>query len=152
LVIQTHGFNHSTFLPSGSYPTAFAAETLAGAAIAVLQVGGGTLCGALGREEAECEVSGFDSGARQLSADGIVDLQKVGYIGFSRSTWYGMAMLTNATFPLKASLLADGIAEPYWIFLLAGGDPSAEIPMPFGEALQKLVKTNPAFNLDKIRT
>jgi hypothetical protein len=132
LVIQTHGFAKSTFLPSGSYPTAFAASELAAVGIAVLQVGGGTLCGALGPEEAACEVSGFDSGARQLAADGTVDLERVGYIGFSRSCWYGMNMLTNATFRLKASLLADGIAEPYWIFLLAGGDPSAEMPMPFG--------------------
>ena len=152
LVIQTHGFAKSAFFPSGSYPTAFAADELAGAGIAVLQVGGGTLCGKLGPEEAACEVSGFDSGARQLASDGIVDLEKVGYIGFSRSTWYGMEMLTNASFPLKASLLADGIAEPYWLFLIFGGDMSAEMEKPFGEGLQKLIKTLPEFNLDKVRT
>jgi len=41
-----------------------------------------------------------------LAAHGIVDLKRVGYIGFSHSCWFGMEMLTNGSFALKASLIA----------------------------------------------
>lgn len=148
LVIQTHGFTESLFMPSGSYPTAFAARELAGAGIAVLQVGGGTICGALGPEEAACEVSGFDSGARQLATDGIVDLQRVGYIGFSRSCWYGVEMLTNGSLRLKAAFLDDGIMVDFLQFALFNVN---ELGVkPFGPDLEEWVKRSPGFHLDHV--
>src|SRR5260370_14893537 len=39
LVIQTHGFTESRFIPSGIYPTAFAASELAAAAVRVMPCG-----------------------------------------------------------------------------------------------------------------
>jgi dipeptidyl aminopeptidase/acylaminoacyl peptidase len=151
LVIQTHGFTESVFLPSGSFPTAFAGRELAAAGIAVLQIGGGKACGGAGPEEASCEVAGFEAGARQLATEGIVDLQKVGYIGFSRSCWYGMEFLTNGTLPLKAALLADGITVDYLLFALTGTDFADEIgAKPFGQGLETWVKRSPGFHLDKV--
>jgi dipeptidyl aminopeptidase/acylaminoacyl peptidase len=151
LVIQTHGFSRSAFRPSGSFPTAFAARELAASGIAVLQIGGGRLCEDLGPDEASCEVSGFESGARQLATDGLVDLGRVGYIGFSRSCWYGAEMLTNGSLPLKAAVLADGITLDYLQFILYGVDFQREIGVkPFGEGLQTWLKRSPGFHLDNV--
>ena len=153
LVIQAHGFSESLFLPSGSYPTAAAARELAAVGIAVLQIGGGPYCSAKGPDEASCEVAGFESGARQLAADGLVDLQKVGYIGFSRSCWFGMEMLTNGSFQLKAALLADGITVDYFLSVLMEQDFHDLIgAKPFGEGLQVWLKRSPGFHLDKVNS
>src|SRR5206468_1497280 len=149
-VIQTHGFTESVFLPSGSFPTAFAGRELAAAGITVLQIGGSKACGA-GPNEAACEVAGFEAGARQLAAEGMVDLQEVGYIGFSHSCWYGMEFLTNGSLPLKAALLADGIMVDYLQFSLNGIDFSDAIgAQPFGEGLETWMKRSPGFHLDKV--
>jgi hypothetical protein len=148
LVIQTHGFSEDWFTPSGSFPTAFVARELASAEIAVLQVGGSKNC--TNPEEASCEVAGFESGAKQLAADGIVDLQR-GYIGFSHSCWFGMEMLTNGAFPLKATLLADGILVDYFEFALFGIDFEDYYgAKPVGDGLQTWIKRSPGFHLDKV--
>jgi hypothetical protein len=151
LVIQTHGFSESWFTPSGGHPTAFAARELAAAGIAVLQIGGGENCPVGHPDEASCEVAGFESGARQLAADGIVDLKKIGYIGFSRSCWYGMEFLTNGPLSLKAALLADGSMAGYFEFILNGYDFRNEIgTSPYGEGQQTWIKRAPGFHLDKV--
>jgi hypothetical protein len=119
--------------------------------IAVLQIGGGRLCEDLGPDEASCEVSGFESGARQLATDGLVDLGSVGYIGFSRSCWYGAEMITNGSLPLKAAVLADGVTLDYLQFILYGVDFRREIGVkPFGEGLQTWLKRSPGFHLDNV--
>lgn len=154
LVIQTHGFTESTFLPSGSFPTAFAARELAGAGIAVLQVGGGTNCpiGTANGAEAACYSSGFEAGARQLASDGIIDLEKVGYIGFSRTCWFGMEMLTKGSLRLKAAALDDGIMADYFQSALGGSDFKDELGVkPFGDGLEEWVKRSPGFYLDRVR-
>jgi hypothetical protein len=150
LVIQTHGFSESWFTPSGSFPTAFAAREMAARGIAVLQIGGSENC-AMGPTEASCEVSGFESGARQLAADGLVDLQNLGYIGFSRSCWYGMKFLTSGSLPLRAALLADGTMAGYFEFILDGIDFHDEIgAKPYGTGLETWVKNAPGFHMDKV--
>lgn len=151
LVIQTHGFSESWFTPAGAHPTAFAAREFAAVGIAVLQIGGGENCPVGHPEEAACEVSGFESGARQLAADGIVDLNNVGYIGFSHSCWYGMEFLTNGSLPLKAAMLADGFMAGYFEFVLDGIDFRDEIgATPFGEGQQTWIKRAPGFHMDKV--
>lgn len=62
-----------------SFTTAFAARELAAAGIAVLQVGGGKNCDAPSTSEASCQVSGLASAAKQLAADGLIDIRKIGY-------------------------------------------------------------------------
>ena len=152
LVIQTHGFSDTWFTPSGSFPTAFAARELVARGIAVLQVGGGAQCGDLRADEASCQAAGFAAGVKQLVSDGIVDPENVGYIGFSRSCWYGMEMLTDKSFPLKTALLADGIQASYFEFNLFGIDFDREIDAsPFGKGLEDWINRSPGFHLDKIK-
>ena len=83
LVIQTHGFVETEFRPSGVFPTAFAAEAVAAAGIAVLQVqeydcplqAPGCNC-----PEGPCEVSEYEAVVSQLVSDGLADPEKIGIV------------------------------------------------------------------------
>src|SRR5262249_846864 len=86
LVIQTHGFVESEFRPSGVFPTAFAGRALAAVGIIVLQVGGN--CPTATPSEGPCYASGFESAAKQLVSEGLVDPDRIGIIGFSRTCIY----------------------------------------------------------------
>jgi dipeptidyl aminopeptidase/acylaminoacyl peptidase len=152
LVIQTHGFVDSEFLPSGLFSTAFAARALAAAGIMVLQVG--EHCPMLTPQEGPCAVSGYEGGANQLVSEGLVDPEKIGIIGFSRTCFYVMDTLTTGSLPVKAASINDGVMETYsqylmWIERNPEGDSMIGKP-PFGEGLQAWLKLSPGFNLDKV--
>src|SRR5207244_7962007 len=100
LVIQTHGFSQSEFRPSGVFPTAMAARALAAMGIMVLQTAtgaAGARCPIATPEEGPCEVGIFESAASQLVSEGLVDPNKIGIVGFSRSCFYVMEMLTTGS-------------------------------------------------------
>jgi hypothetical protein len=158
LVIQTHGFTESKFIPSGIYPTAFAARALASVGILVLQVSESS-CPSGTPEEAPCSVSGYESGTEQLIADGLVDRQRIGIIGFSRTCYSVMEMLTTSALHLKAASVTDGIMADYLQYMktvdqadnrLAKVYDSMIGSPPFGEGLQQWLRRSPGFNLDKI--
>jgi dipeptidyl aminopeptidase/acylaminoacyl peptidase len=155
LVIQTHGFSESRFNPSGVFPTAFAARALAAEGIAVLQVGiGGCPVGT--PDEGPCAVSYYESAAKQLISEGLVDPDKIGIIGFSRTCFTVMETLTMGSLHLKAASITDGVMADYVQYMLASDnsiskDFSSTIgAQAFGEGLQQWLKRSPGFNLDKI--
>jgi dipeptidyl aminopeptidase/acylaminoacyl peptidase len=157
LVIQTHGFRESLFEPSGLFPTAFAARALAAAGIVVLQVG--ERCPTATPYEGPCAVSGYEAAANQLISEGLVDSEKIGIIGFSRTCFYVMETLTNSSIHLRAASITDGVMEDYLQYMIAidfarntiGNDYDSLIGAPpFGEGLQQWLKRSPGFKLDKI--
>ena len=157
LVIQNHGFSESNFLPSGVFPTAFAARAFAAQGILVLQVGGSSGCSSTGDtpQEGTCEISGYVSVANQLISEGLVDPKRIGIIGFSRTCYYVMEALTTNALPLKAALIADGGMLTYSQYMMgyARGEFESMIgARPFGEGLQQWLKRSPGFNLDKVTT
>ena len=114
LVIQTHGFDESEFRPSGLTTTAFAARALAAAGIAVLQVSDiGNCPVSLKPDEGPCAVSGYESGANQLVSEGLVDPQRIGILGFSRTCFYVMETLTTGSLHFKAADVTDGVMAGY---------------------------------------
>lgn len=157
LVIQTHGFKEG-FRPSGEYPTAFAARALAAAGIMVLQVG--EHCSVLTTQEGLCAVSGYESAANQLVSEGLVDSEKIGMIGFSRSCFYVMETLAFGSIHLKAASITDGVMEDYFQYMQAAapGDRIAQEAnsmigaAPFGHGLQEWLKRSPGFNLEMVNT
>jgi hypothetical protein len=156
LVIQNHGFDESRFLPSGVFPTAFAARALAAEGIAVLQVGASSPnCLDQTPEEAFCEAGSYESAAKQLVSEGLVDPQRIGLIGFSATCIYVMEMLTTTSLHPQAASITDGVMLTYSQFLLQAerlgpfGEKIIGAP-PFGEGLQQWLKRSPGFNLDKI--
>lgn len=153
LVIQTHGFYESKFIPSGVFPAAFAARELAAEGIVVLQVGGGG-CLAINPQEGLCNAGGYESGAKQLVSEGVVDPERIGIIGFSRTCFHVMEMLTTGSFQLKAASVTDGVMENYLQYMMfSNAYRESDLIIgakPFGEGLQQWLKRSPGFNLDKI--
>jgi dipeptidyl aminopeptidase/acylaminoacyl peptidase len=153
LVIQTHGFTETEFRPSGAFPTAFAARALAAVGMVVLQIE--DPCPGPTLEEGACVVSGYEAAANQLVLDGLVDPEKIGIIGFSRTCFYVMESLTFGSLRIKAASITDGVMFTYFQSmlqperLLSEGNIIIGEP-PFGKGLEQWLKRSPGFNLDKI--
>jgi dipeptidyl aminopeptidase/acylaminoacyl peptidase len=156
LVIQTHGFEESKFLPSGAMTTAFAARALAASGIMVLQtakVVAGTDCSTILSEEGPCVVSEYEAAADQLVSEGLVDPDKIGIIGFSRTCFYVMETLTTSSLHIKAASMTDGIMADYLQYMMWQMGEQYDLMIgtkPFGEGLQQWLKRSPGFNLEKV--
>jgi len=157
LVIQTHGFQANEFMTDGAFTTAFAARPLASAGMVVLQIptrhdhmGGG--------EEAAEQIAGYESAIERLAADGLIDSDKVGIIGFSRTCYYVESALIKDPKRFAAASIADGVDESYMNYLLFGvgrsHDEGEQIygSPPFGDGLKRWVEHAPGFHLDRIQT
>src|SRR5205085_7651613 len=92
LVVQTHGFSQLIFRPAGTFPTGNAARELAATGIVVLQVPDCPYT--VDPEEGPCNVAGYEAGVQQLVKDGLVDNDRVGISGFSRTCYYVLKALT----------------------------------------------------------
>ena len=158
LVIQTHGFGQSAsgFRPSGVYPTAFAARALAGVGIMVLQVD--ERCpGIMTPAEGPCAVAGYEAAVEHLVSDGLIDPEKIGIIGFSRTCFYVMETLTTSSVHFRAASVTDGVMFTYSLYIL---DPERISPEadriigvpPFSTGLFQWLKKSPGFGLDRINT
>jgi hypothetical protein len=162
LVIQTHGFSKSAFSLSGndSFPNVFAAQALANLDIAVLQLG--NPAGSFGIDdwwltprEPEVFVEGVEGGVHHLEELGIVDSQRVGFTGFSRTGWYVEYALTHSSFRYAAAIDSDSIDNSYVQSAMRGWVASADSfngATSFGPGLKFWLENAPGFLADRIRT
>lgn len=161
LVIQTHGFSESRYLSSGAFSSAMAARELANVGIAVLQIGAPNN----GYEtvetpyEGEQQVDGYEAAISELAAEGIIDPQRIGITGFSRTVYPVLIGLTSERLKFAAAILADGVQFDYFNYLLnvdapgANGEAKAVIgSAPFGKGLSNWINRSPEFRFDKVRT
>ena len=151
LVIQAYGFKDNLFLPSGFDTTAFAAQELAASGMIVLQVGGP--CPSTMPDEGPCHVSGYEAVVHKLAAQGLVDPNEVGIIGFSRSGFHVMEAITSSSLHIKAASINDATMGTYSEAVLVGSyslHTSIIGAPPFGMGLQQWLKHAPGFNLDKV--
>jgi dipeptidyl aminopeptidase/acylaminoacyl peptidase len=156
LVIQTHGFDEQEFRPSGAFTTAFAAQELAAVGFAVLQLED---CPSGAAEEGSCQVAGYEAAVERLTAEGLVDPDRIGIIGFSRTCYYVLAALTTSTLHFRAASITDGVNFGYLQYLTSinssGSGFAHEANMiigapPFGAGLEEWLKRSPDFNLHKV--
>jgi len=157
LVIQTYGFEENEFLSDGEFTTAFAARPLAAAGIVVLAImeRGDEFDTA---QEASDQVLGFESAIDKLARDGLIDRQRVGIIGFSRTSYYVESALIKDPDEFAAATIADGVDESYMQYLLffsVGSDYRTEADRiygaaPFGEGLKKWLDAAPGFHINRI--
>lgn len=167
LVIQTHGHSRERFWLDGPDTTVFAAQPLANRGFLVLQMGMGDrydkasldeVTAVLGSaNEGPAAVSFFESAMDELDRRGLIDPQRVGLSGFSRTVYHVLYMLTHSDHPIAAAVVADGIHFSYagCVFYMQGSGSSACEKVngggpPYGPALAGWEKT-PAFNLDKVQ-
>jgi dipeptidyl aminopeptidase/acylaminoacyl peptidase len=159
LVVQTHGFFEPLFRPGGLFPTAFAARELAAAGILVLQAPDCQTSDPT--EEVSCNVTGYEVAVEKLIADSMVDPDRIGIVGFSRTCSYVLDALTTSAQRFKAASITDGRNFGYLQYITqvdVGGnnilrDADGVIgASPVGQGLQHWFKRSPEFNLDKVTT
>jgi dipeptidyl aminopeptidase/acylaminoacyl peptidase len=117
VVIQTHGFDPSRFWIDGPWTTAFAAQPLAGHGILVLQLDE-SFDDHNTPEETEREVERIESGIEALDGRGLIDLNRIGMIGFSRTCIYVKQALIRSRYRFAAASVTDGIDGGYFQYLL----------------------------------
>jgi hypothetical protein len=171
LVIQTHGF-----APPGEFSlygygvrasgapglgpgiSVYAAQPLAARGIAVLQME--DLPGDLARltatpEEADAYVDAYESAVRFLDSRALIDPQRVGLVGFSRTGWHVAYALTHSQMHFAAALISDSFMGGYFAaaFLDWGAEISQDVGAePFGDGLRTWLERAPAFNVEKLTT
>jgi len=155
LVIQTHAFDPHKFWIDGPWSSAFAAQPLAARGIVVLQVGGA----ADGRDslyrstpsEAPRQMAAFEGAIDYLDRRGIIDRERVGIIGFSRTVFHVAYTLTHSKYHFAAATLADGFNAGYFEEIafrnvtsehnVVNGGP------PYGASLPSWLERAPAFRI-----
>lgn len=155
LIIQTHGFVESRYVPSGLHQTGYAARAFAAHGIAVLQVSDGQ-CLTSDTQELPCAVSGYEAAVNELAKEGLADPEKVGIIGFSRTCFATMGALTsNFSLHFKAGLITDGVMADFNQYLMSE-DATAHLydkmtgAWPVGQGLRVWLERSPGFNLDRV--
>jgi len=170
LVIQTHGFDPNKFSIDGipEWGSAYAARPLAAKGIVVLQAwtfknrndhdhyndGGkfGTTREQAGRN---FNVAAYEGAIDLLDNEGLIDRDRVGIVGFSRTVSMVAYILTHSRYRFAAASLVDGVDAGYfqeiaypdiaWDFAdIYGG------AVPFGPGLATWLKECPSFALGNV--
>jgi dipeptidyl aminopeptidase/acylaminoacyl peptidase len=159
LVIQTHGFAKNEFRPFGAFPTADAAQELASEGIVVLQAPGCPIT--IDPDEGACSMAQYESAISQLVDDGIVDPNRIGIVGFSRTCYFVLRALTQSKWHFQAASITDGVNEGYLQYLI-GVDYDRDAILneadsmigarPFREGLEIWLRNSPTFNLGSVTT
>lgn len=165
LILQTHAWLDNKFWMDGPWTTAFSAQALAGKGFFVLQVGELSKSDLLDWHivetfyEAKRAMAAYESAIGDLDRKGLIDRNRVGIIGFSRSLWYVMYTLAHPKHPFAAAVVADGVDFSYFQYMLSSANPAkaAEFERvhggpPFGKRLSQWLKQSPEFLMDKVET
>ena len=159
LVVQTHGFDPNGFWIDGSFTTAFAAQALAAKGILVLQVPD------LHKwdetpEEAPNMADVLERAIDCVDKRGILDRDRIGIIGFSRTGLYVYQMLTHGKTHFAAAVVADGTDAGYSSYIqflnsapyTASDSESIIGGLPWGATMSLWLERSPEFRLDQVRT
>src|SRR5260370_29409190 len=173
LVIHTKPFGNFFVCSFGNYPS-FAPQPIANAGIMYLgQIAtkGSTqreedyfpkgypgYQGAGGVAEAGFAMDLWESAVKTLDAQGLIDSNKVGIIGFSRTGWYTEFILAHSKVHYRAATVADNVQYSlgeYWLSDDAGTLKTYDLTYggpPYGATLKNWLDYSVSFNLDKIHT
>src|SRR6202012_4786604 len=112
LLIQTHCYSATEFslLGCGQLTSDYAAQPLANQDIAVLQMEDKSTDQAVATpREPEMYMSAYEAAIDHFVDAGLVDRNKVGLQGFSRTGWHVEYALTHSSFPYAAAYVADNM-------------------------------------------
>jgi hypothetical protein len=156
VVVQTHGWNPDRFWMDGPWPTAFAAQALAGNGFFVLQVPDPDWHIWVTSKEAPRAMASYEGAIDYLDRRGLIDRNRVGITGFSRAYWYVAYTLTHSKHHFAAATLADGVDYSYFQYMVFSEfgrefEPVYDGP-PYGKNMSRWLKQSPAFLMDKIET
>ncbi len=162
LLIQTHGFDSTTFSPDGVFATGEAAQPLANAGIIVLQAPIPPEKVWLTPQEGPLAVEAMEGAIEHLETQGLIDRTKVGMQGFSRSCYHTLYFLTHSQYPIAAATVTDGVDFSYLQYLIFAPtrlglpgqgfkwDEAVNGGPPFGSGMAMWQGRSSGFNLDKV--
>jgi len=157
MVVQTHGWSSDRFWMDGPFTTAFAAQALAGKGLFVLQDHGpdGHLFGT--PKEAPGAMAAYEGAIDYLDRRGLIERNRIGITGFSRTYWYVAYTLTHSRYHFAAATLADGVDYSYFQYMTASAEFANEFEQvyggsPYGTGMTTWLQQSPAFLMDKIET
>jgi dipeptidyl aminopeptidase/acylaminoacyl peptidase len=157
-------FAPDKFLPDGSFSTAYAAQPLASAGFAVLQMRFEDVEGMTTPREGPSFVEGLDSAVEHLASLNLVDSKRVALVGFSRGGYLTSYAVANpGRVRLAAAVDADGGDPSYVQYLIdsvvspAGRIGAAEYEQLYGggsfwENRSAWLSNAPGFNTDRVQT
>jgi dipeptidyl aminopeptidase/acylaminoacyl peptidase len=157
VVIQTHQWDAHKFWVDGPYSTAFAAQPLAGSGFLVVQLGEDvSQLGLLA--EMPSAVRTYEHAIEYLATNGLIDRDRVGIIGFSRTGLHVKYALTHSKYHFAAATVADGSDGGYFAYLSYLNTPlhtdpeyeSANGGSPFGKGLASWIRNSPGFGLNRV--
>jgi dipeptidyl aminopeptidase/acylaminoacyl peptidase len=157
LLIQTHGFRKDRFWINGPWNSGFAAQPLAALGIVVLQVGyapgGEDMKYTNTPDEAPRQMAGYEGAVDYLDSRGLIDRNRVGLLGFSRTGFYVAFTLTHSKYHFAAATLADGFEAGYMNYLLWPNTDYIGVNggTPLAANLESWTRNSPGFNLDKVK-
>jgi len=160
VVIQTHAWTPDRFWMDGPYEgTAFAAQPLAGKGFFVLQVYEAPDWHVTETpKEVTLAMSDYENAIDLLDRRGLIDRNRVGIIGFSRTCWYLLYTLTHSKYSFAAAVIADGVDYGFFQYMMiptpgitASFENVTGAP-PFGKGLRLWLERSPAFLMEKIKT
>jgi len=160
LVIQTHGWSPKQFMIDGPTTTGYAAQALASSGIFVVQADDSNLKTASTPGEAARETATYEGAIDYLNQRGLIDGDRVGIMGFSRSCLFVKYALTHSTYHFAAASILDGVDDGYVQYIeFANTFPEmgdeferANDGHPWGKGLQSWFKEAPGFNVDRVQT
>jgi dipeptidyl aminopeptidase/acylaminoacyl peptidase len=174
LVIQTHGFSPERFAMDGrsEWSSGFAARPLAAAGFLVLQVekfknrqdhdgldhGADRRFGVTpAQSRRNFAMAAYEGAIDYLDGRGIIDRDRVGISGFSRTVAFVAYTLTHTKYQIAAAVMTDGITGGYFQNLAFPAEAAETNALyggaaPFGEGIETWLKESPTFNLDKVKT
>jgi hypothetical protein len=160
LIIQTHGWTPDRFWIDGPWTTAFAAQALAGKGFFVLQASDPDWHLVDTPKEVPAAMAIYDGAIDFLDRRRLINIDRIGITGFSRTYLYVAYTLTHSKHHFAAGDIADGVDYSYFQYALAANaDQKVAVLFsllngapPFGKGLFKWLKVSPAFLMDKIET
>ncbi len=160
LMLQTHDFFSGKFFAEGPATAPYPGRAALDRGFVVMTVNDSAAY--LGPRPAETArmLDGIRKGIALLDARGVIDPNKMGVLGWSRTSYFVKALVTKAPELFKAAVAADGVDYNYlqylaWLDTTAGADLeqfTATYGGPPWQNWSEWIAEAPAFNLDKVRT
>jgi dipeptidyl aminopeptidase/acylaminoacyl peptidase len=156
VILQTHNWDPDKFWMDGPWATAFAAQALAGKGFFVLQAPDPDWHISMTPKEAPRAMAAYESAIDYLERRRLIDRNRVGITGFSRTYWYVTYTLTHSKHHFAAAAVADGLDGSYFQYMTQPGVATQYEQMfggpPYGKSMSQWLKQSPAFLMDKIET
>ena len=159
LVIQTHGYQRDRFFADGWATTGSGGRALAARDVVILQMDE-SFAQFSTSAEAPLELDAMESAVTKLSAAGVIDANRVGVIGFSRTCFHVRYALIHRPHLFRAASITDGFDPSYVAYTIFSGNYDSVIPQiekinggpPYGNNLSSWIHNAAGFNLDKVET